>query len=86
MCFFLLIQQKRNEIVKDVNKEIVTTAIVEGNTVMRSRKQLGQIIDTTLLKCYIQVEIYIEGKRGRVEKFIFKMSFKYEIKISSSSF
>ena len=35
--------------------EVVTTAIVEGNTTIKSKKQLSQIIDTTLLKCYLQV-------------------------------
>ncbi|KAK7104918.1 vam6/Vps39-like protein [Littorina saxatilis] len=44
--------QKRNEVMK--NDEVVTTAIVEGNTTIKSKKQLSQIIDTTLLKCYLQ--------------------------------
>lgn len=44
--------QKRNELVK--KEEVVTTAIVEGCTTIRSKKQLSQIIDTTLLKCYLQ--------------------------------
>lgn len=30
------------------------TAIKEGNTIVTSRDQLAQIIDTTLLKCYLQ--------------------------------
>ena len=47
--------QKRNELIKDVNKELAPTAIVEGTTVIRSRRQLSQIIDTTLLKCYLKV-------------------------------
>lgn len=46
--------QKRNEVFKDTNKDFATTTIVEGNTFRKSRKQLSQIIDTTLLKCYIQ--------------------------------
>ena len=45
--------QKRNELMK--KDEVVTTAIVEGNTTIKSKKQLSQIIDTTLLKCYLQV-------------------------------
>ena len=45
--------QKRNELMK--KEEIQTTAIVEGCTTIRSKKQLSQIIDTTLLKCYLQV-------------------------------
>ncbi|KAK7506799.1 hypothetical protein BaRGS_00001650, partial [Batillaria attramentaria] len=44
--------QKRNEVMK--KDEVITTAIVEGNTTIRSKKQLSQIIDTTLLKCYLQ--------------------------------
>ncbi|XP_005090680.1 vam6/Vps39-like protein [Aplysia californica] len=46
--------QKRNELLKDIDKEMSTTAIVEGNKTINSRKQLSQIIDTTLLKCYLQ--------------------------------
>ncbi|XP_041353642.1 vam6/Vps39-like protein [Gigantopelta aegis] len=45
---------KRNQLIKDINKEMETTAIVEGNVTIRSKKQLSQIIDTTLLKCYLQ--------------------------------
>jgi len=48
-------RQKRNELLKDVNKELAPTAIVEGTTVICSRRQLSQIIDTTLLKCYLKV-------------------------------
>lgn len=44
--------QKRIDISKE--EEVVSTAIVEGNTTIRSKKQLSQIIDTTLLKCYLQ--------------------------------
>jgi hypothetical protein len=46
--------QKRNELSKDIDKEMSTTAIVEGNKTINSRKQLSQIIDTTLLKCYLE--------------------------------
>lgn len=50
--------QKRNELLSDIskesNKELSTIAIQEGNTTIKSKKQLSQIIDTTLLKCYIQ--------------------------------
>ncbi|XP_023931071.1 vam6/Vps39-like protein [Lingula anatina] len=49
--------QRRNELQKDLSvskeKELVSSAIVEGSTTIKSRKQLGQIIDTTLLKCYL---------------------------------
>lgn len=50
-CF----EQKRKEVSKDINKEIETTAIKEGDVTIKSKKQLSQIIDTTLLKCYLQV-------------------------------
>ncbi|XP_011445059.3 vam6/Vps39-like protein [Magallana gigas] len=46
--------QKRKEVSKDINKEIETTAIKEGDVTIKSKKQLSQIIDTTLLKCYLQ--------------------------------
>ena len=52
MCWSV---QKRNEVLKDASKEVRTTPIVEGAPVMLSRKQMSQMIDTTLLKCYIQV-------------------------------
>lgn len=52
-CEYVL--QKRNELLKDINKEMQSTAIVEGTTTIKSKKQLSQIVDTTLLKCYLQV-------------------------------
>lgn len=56
LCLLLMFK-KRNEVMKDPNKELVTSPIIEGAPVMRSRKQICQIIDTTLLKCYIQVTV-----------------------------
>ena len=56
---FLLTFQQRNELSKDMSKEMVSSAIVEGNATIKSKKQLSQIIDTTLLKCYIQVGDYL---------------------------
>lgn len=50
-----MFEQKRKEVSKDINKEIETTAIKEGDVTIKSKKQLSQIIDTTLLKCYLQV-------------------------------
>lgn len=35
-------------------EKVSTTAIKEGNTMVASKEQLSQIIDTTLLKCYLQ--------------------------------
>ncbi|XP_077997895.1 vam6/Vps39-like protein [Glandiceps talaboti] len=47
--------QKRNEIIKHMSQELGRpTAIVEGSATIKSKKQLSQIIDTTLLKCYLQ--------------------------------
>ena len=53
----LFTKQKRNELLKDKDKDIdlEATAIVEGNKTIKKSKQLRQIIDTTLLKCYLQV-------------------------------
>ena len=48
-----IVFQKRRELIKD--KLEPTTAIKEGNKVVDSKDQLAQIIDTTLLKCYLQV-------------------------------
>jgi len=36
---------------------VATTSIKEGNQTVKSKEQLSQIIDTTLLKCYLQVSI-----------------------------
>lgn len=55
----LMSLQKRNEVLKDTNKDVATTTIVEGNTIRKSKRQLSQIIDTTLLKCYILVKKHI---------------------------
>uniref|UniRef100_A0A2C9M943 CNH domain-containing protein n=1 Tax=Biomphalaria glabrata TaxID=6526 RepID=A0A2C9M943_BIOGL len=54
MALIEYLTQKRNELNKEGYKETSTTAIVEGNKTITSRKQLSQIIDTTLLKCYLQ--------------------------------
>lgn len=55
--FLIFVFQKRNELVSDISKEsnLSTMAIKEGNTTIKSKKQLSQIIDTTLLKCYLMV-------------------------------
>jgi len=54
-CIVIVIFQKRIEVLKDINKEIETTAIIEGNKTIKSKRNLCQILDTTLLKCYLQV-------------------------------
>lgn len=57
-----MFEQKRKEVSKDINKEIETTAIKEGDVTIKSKKQLSQIIDTTLLKCYLQVLLMKKGQ------------------------
>ena len=55
-CIF--IWQKRNETLKCTETLIQETyPIIEGNEVMRSKKTVLQIIDTTLLKCYLKVRL-----------------------------
>ncbi|XP_064621475.1 vam6/Vps39-like protein [Lineus longissimus] len=50
------LMEKRNSLMKDYNqnKELRASAIVEGNATIKSKRRLGTIIDTTLLKCYIE--------------------------------
>ncbi|KAI0225860.1 Vam6/Vps39-like protein [Lamellibrachia satsuma] len=56
MALIEYLTQKRNEVNKNMNGDtpLFVLAIVEGNTNHPSKRQLGQIIDTTLLKCYLQ--------------------------------
>ena len=44
----------------DMSREMISSAIVEGNVTIKSKRQLSQIIDTTLLKCYLQVHIFVQ--------------------------
>ncbi|CAK8694992.1 unnamed protein product [Clavelina lepadiformis] len=46
--------QKRNETMAISGSIVDLYPIVEGNVTVRSKRQLLQIIDTTLLKCYIK--------------------------------
>nr|CAB3267641.1 vam6/Vps39-like protein [Phallusia mammillata] len=47
--------EKRNETIKHPETQIKDSyAIVEGNTTMHSKRQILQVIDTTLLKCYLK--------------------------------
>lgn len=62
-----MFEQKRKEVSKDINKEIETTAIKEGDVTIKSKKQLSQIIDTTLLKCYLQVLLM---KKDQVNRYL----------------
>ena len=74
-----------------MNKEVVSSAIVEGNMTIKSKRQLSQIIDTTLLKCYIQVKamdfllfliVYLEAVRCLM---YLKTSYKFLLLLKSSS-
>lgn len=51
-------QQKRSHLVKQLNDAdpFTTSPLMEGTPTIRSRKKLLQIIDTTLLKCYLHVK------------------------------
>lgn len=60
-----MFEQKRKEVSKDINKEIETTAIKEGDVTIKTKKQLSQIIDTTLLKCYLQVLLMKKSEVNR---------------------
>lgn len=54
MALIEYLTQKRTEVMKDMSKDFQPTAIVEGDKTTKSVKQTKQIIDTTLLKCYLQ--------------------------------
>lgn len=49
--------QKRSHLVKHLNDSdpSTTSPLMEGTPTIKSRKKLLQIIDTTLLKCYLHV-------------------------------
>lgn len=58
MLFFLCsVLQKRSHLVKQLNDSdpSTTSPLMEGTPTIKSRKKLLQIIDTTLLKCYLHV-------------------------------
>nr|CAG4651586.1 EOG090X0131 [Triops cancriformis] len=47
--------QVRHDLMGNLNPQKSTpAALVEGNTLVKSKRQLLQIVDTTLLKCYLQ--------------------------------
>ena len=58
-CLIDYLQFKRNEFLKD-NKTLkedptfILTPLIEGRSVFKNRLQILQIIDTTLLKCYLK--------------------------------
>ena len=47
--------QKRQDLMKSNHDLNQASTIVEGCATVTSRKQMSLIIDTTLLKCYLQV-------------------------------
>jgi len=50
--------QKRTELQKldpSVTEPNITP-LIDGNSTLKTRKQLSQLLDTTLLKCYLEVE------------------------------
>ncbi|XP_029848300.2 vam6/Vps39-like protein [Ixodes scapularis] len=49
--------QVRRRLLADSQHEPALTGIVQGSKTIKSRKQLLQIIDTTLLKCYLRTNV-----------------------------
>lgn len=49
--------QVRRRLLADSQQEPALTGIVQGSKTIKSRKQLLQIIDTTLLKCYLRTNV-----------------------------
>uniref|UniRef100_A0A8C2IBA5 VPS39 subunit of HOPS complex n=1 Tax=Cyprinus carpio TaxID=7962 RepID=A0A8C2IBA5_CYPCA len=58
--------QKRSHLVKQLNDPdpFATSPLMEGTPTIKSRKKLLQIIDTTLLKCYLHVRLQIALERN----------------------
>lgn len=56
-CFFGLSSQKRSRLVKHLNDSdpSTTSPLMEGTPTIKSHRKLLQIIDTTLLQCYLHV-------------------------------
>lgn len=53
--------QKRSQLVKKLNDsdhQSSTSPLMEGTPTIKSKKKLLQIIDTTLLKCYLHVSCH----------------------------
>ncbi|NWH53123.1 VPS39 protein, partial [Fregata magnificens] len=56
--------QKRSQLVKKLNDsdhQSSTSPLMEGTPTIKSKKKLLQIIDTTLLKCYLHVKNFIQA-------------------------
>lgn len=61
--------QKRSHLVKQLNDAdpFTTSPLMEGTPTIRSRKKLLQIIDTTLLKCYLHTNVALVSPLLRLE-------------------
>lgn len=62
-----MFEQKRKEVLKDINKEIEIIVIKEGDVIIKFKKQLSQIIDIIFFKCYFQVFLM---KKSEVNRFL----------------
>uniref|UniRef100_A0A8C4R8C4 VPS39 subunit of HOPS complex n=1 Tax=Eptatretus burgeri TaxID=7764 RepID=A0A8C4R8C4_EPTBU len=69
MALIDYLTQKRNHLVKHLHDSEggITAPIVMGVQTIRSRKKLLQIIDTTLLKCYLQTNVALIAPLLRLE-------------------
>lgn len=61
--------QKRSHLVKQLNDTdpFTTSPLMEGTPTIKSRKKLLQIIDTTLLKCYLHTNVALVSPLLRLE-------------------
>ncbi|KAM4540838.1 vam6/Vps39-like protein [Fundulus diaphanus] len=80
--------QKRSHLVKQLNDSdpSTTSPLMEGTPTIKSRKKLLQIIDTTLLKCYLHTNVALVSPLLRLEnnhchieesEYVLKKSQKY---------
>lgn len=57
ILILILLFQIRTALMGSSNQTVTDAAsIVEGGQTLKSKRELLQIIDTTLLKCYLQVD------------------------------
>uniref|UniRef100_A0A3B4XF50 VPS39 subunit of HOPS complex n=1 Tax=Seriola lalandi dorsalis TaxID=1841481 RepID=A0A3B4XF50_SERLL len=65
----ILSVQKRSHLVKQLNDSdpSTTSPLMEGTPTIKSRKKLLQIIDTTLLKCYLHTNVALVSPLLRLE-------------------
>ncbi|KAJ4921223.1 hypothetical protein JOQ06_021911 [Pogonophryne albipinna] len=82
------LEKKRNHLVKQLNDSdpSPTSPLMEGTPTIKSRKKLLQIIDTTLLKCYLHTNVALVSPLLRLEnnhchieesEYILKKAHKY---------